>query len=709
MLYKLAVLIAAPLAAAQSCGSTGAGTDACACYMSSCQDITSLGTEVTKTTTLGPVTGKLVNGINMFIGIPIAASAAGANRFMPPQAITPWTSAVNTFTEHMCPHGGYPVAGTENCLTLDIYAADGVSNQAVMFWVHGGGFTGENPYFNSFPTGGAGGFANYNYAGLPNNGKTMFVMLHYRLGALGWMAHPGFRGTSFTANGYSGAANPGTGSGNWGMFDAVNGLTWLQSNAATFGGDPTKVSVVGESAGGAHVAVLAASPMTVGLATAFIAESPYITFAPATFSMTAREQMDTLYTSRSGCQNTIAVAAAGSTTATTEAACLRAAGIVLLIGDVAFGQSADLKTAFNTVYGTSGGGASLFLYNSVHCWPVVDGWVLEKPPLESMSLGNNVGATIVSGHNMDEYWTFCGIPTWSCGPKPDIFDEGWPLGIAYVTQTATWPEMSAAIGGAFGGSKIQQVKSGLYYSDIVDQVEMLAIQMGTDAWFGVNVPAFLQAALSAPGRSANTVYTYLYAQDVDGQIGFPLTGACHGCELTFVLGFYTMGYTYLSSMMPASMGLSPVFGSGDLAVGNAMNGYWASIYYTGNPNTVSNGLPTWTALSQSTHDTMVFSGDLTLGAAMNPCSRGTSCRTETTKDWRANIKQFWGSSPADIVNTYMAVPTCTAAPTVFTTHKFGYQIGINCSFLPCCTYTSGRRNLLFGMPSSASTNCDPMC
>ena len=48
---------------------------------------------------------------------------------------------------------------------------------------------------------------------------------------------------------------------------------------------------------------------------------------------------------------------------------------------------------------------------------------------------------------------------------------------------------------------------------------MLAIQMGTDAWFGVNVPAFLQAALSAPGRSANTVYTYLYAQDVDGQIG----------------------------------------------------------------------------------------------------------------------------------------------------------------------------------------------
>ena len=90
-------------------------------------------------------------------------------------------------------------------------------------------------------------------------------------------------------------------------------------------------------------------------------------------------------------------------------------------------------------------------------------------------------------------------------------------------------------------------------------------------------------------------------------------------------------------------------------------------------------------------------------------SRATICRTETTKDFRVAVKQFWGSAPADIVNTYIPAQMYTAAPTVFTSHIYGASIGINCSFLPCCTYSSGRRNLLFGMPSSASTNCDPMC
>merc|ERR1719201_28606 len=99
---------------------------------------------------------------------------------------------------------------------------------------------------------------------MPEGGKIVTVLSHYRLGALGWMSHPGFVDTSAVFKGFeSFGANPG--SGNYGMMDVLFALKFMQRNAEEFGGDANKINLFGESAGAAHVMSLLASPMTVGL------------------------------------------------------------------------------------------------------------------------------------------------------------------------------------------------------------------------------------------------------------------------------------------------------------------------------------------------------------------------------------------------------------------------------------------------------------
>lgn len=233
--------------------------------------------------------------------------------------------------------------------------------------------------------------------------------------------------------------------------------------------------------------------------------------------------------------------------------------------------------------------------------------------------------------------------------------------------------------------------------------------MGTDAWFAAGNTQLIESMLTATTRVSGTVYHYVYAQDTDPQYAW--MGACHGCELTFVLGLYTISMTYLSSQLPASMNANVLtFSAASQTVGNAMNGYWAGLYHNANPNWSGSGLPTWAAMAPADKQTMTFQGYYSHGALMNPCVRWASCRTEQTKDWRYTKKHFWSSSPTTTTHTYMTEPVCTSAPAGFTSHTNGASVGLNCSFMPCCRYTTGRRSLLFGMPSTTtSTTCDSMC
>jgi carboxylesterase type B len=703
MLYRALLIGLVGGAAAQDCAGADAGTNACACYMVTCADVTSMGTPVSLTTTLGPVTGRSQGGVDRFFGVPIAASSAGANRFKTPQS-TSWTTAVETTVEKMCPLVGYPIGGTEDCLGVDVMKPSSGSSLPAAMWIHGGGFYNENPFFYGVAWG---PHQQYSFSHLPNGGSIVTVLAHYRLGALGWMAHPGFAAETNTFMGGST-----TGSGNYGMSDTINVIKWISDNAAHLGVDSTKITVFGESAGAAHVTMLIASPLTNGLVYNFIAQSPFISFGDATFSHTARMTMDTLYTMRTKCTTTPTVSS--GSTATAEAACLRAAPITDLISDFGFNtliSSFNATAAFDAVYGA--GASALFLYNSIHIWPVVDGYIMTLPPLSAYASGINAGANIIIGHNSDEYSTFCySYPfapiagTWACGTMPDAPNQGWIFAMFYLDVSATWDQIFAATNAVMSGTKIAQLGAGLFYNDIIDHVEMMGVQMGTDAWFANGNKMAIEALLSAPGRATGTIYHFVFAQETDTLMS--KMGACHGCELTYVLGFFKVSQTYLSSQTPPSMGVGTVVPTGgSTLVGNAMNAYWSSMWYYGTPNTVGSGLPTWSPMSQSDKQTMTFQDSYPAGALMNPCVRWAMCRTEQAKDWRFAQKQFFSTSPSE---PSLAMPVCTSAPVGTTTHMNSAENGLTCSFLPCCTYTSMGRRMLFGMPSTtAATACDSMC
>src|SRR5208282_4202226 len=137
---------------------------------------------------------------------------------------------------------------------------------AVMVWIYGGGFTAGA---TSVPT--------YNGANLAGKGVVV-VSVAYRLGALGFLAHPEL------------SAENGGHSGNYGLLDQIAGLQWIKRNIAAFGGDPNRVTIFGESAGGMSVSMLAASPLAKGLFQGAVSESGG-SFAPARRTNEGGEQM----------------------------------------------------------------------------------------------------------------------------------------------------------------------------------------------------------------------------------------------------------------------------------------------------------------------------------------------------------------------------------------------------------------------------------
>jgi len=222
-------------------------------------------------TTAGKVQGEVVDGIYTFKGIPFAADTGGANRWAAPKDPEPWSDVrdATTFMDR-CPQaesdGGFislvekltdwcPQAVSddtpmsEDCLGLNVYTPALDEKLPVMVWIHGGGLIN-----------GAGSF----YPGevLAKAGDVIVVTINYRLGFLGYFAHPELSGTNF------------------GLLDQVKALEWVSENIESFGGDPSNVTIFGESAGGASVLALMASPLSEGLFQRVISESPGIMESP---------------------------------------------------------------------------------------------------------------------------------------------------------------------------------------------------------------------------------------------------------------------------------------------------------------------------------------------------------------------------------------------------------------------------------------------
>ena len=175
-------------------------------------------------------------GVRRFLGIPYAAPPVGALRWRPPQPATPWAGLRDaTRFGHDAPQdSARPYRGAdfaEDCLTLNVWSPAGAERLPVLVWLHGGGFTG-----------GSGSDPRCDGAALAARGAVV-VTVNYRLGLLGFLAHPGL------------AAEDGS-SGNYGLLDQMAALGWVQRNIAAFGGDPARVTLVGVSAGGSAAALM---------------------------------------------------------------------------------------------------------------------------------------------------------------------------------------------------------------------------------------------------------------------------------------------------------------------------------------------------------------------------------------------------------------------------------------------------------------------
>ncbi|MFF4805820.1 carboxylesterase/lipase family protein [Streptomyces sp. NPDC001351] len=292
-------------------------------------------------TDAGLVRGETTAQGRQFLGIPYAQPPVGRLRWREPHAVRPWQGvrSAQDFgnkcvqTSSWDPGYEHP-SYTEDCLDLNVYVPHGSAGRSVLVWFHGGGLTagaGQDVVPDAFA----------------RQTGTVVVTVNYRLGAMGFLATSGLDGD--THDGVS---------GNFGMLDQQAALRWVRANIGRFGGDPGRVTIAGESAGGRSVCTQLASPTARGLFRGAIIESG------AYDDCTARTHQDAVaqgadFAKKLGC---------------TTVACLR-------------GKSArDILEA-----------QGAFDWN-----PVVGGAFLPVQPEQAVARGTAARVPVINGSNEDE-------------------------------------------------------------------------------------------------------------------------------------------------------------------------------------------------------------------------------------------------------------------------------------------------------------------
>jgi len=286
----------------------------------------------------GSVRGAAAGSTHEFLGIPYAAPPVGSLRWRAPGPPAHWTGVRNA--TRMAPHcpqlaSAFGVASaSEDCLYLNVYTPathSGVDNLPVMVWFHGGVLVwGESD--------------DWNPAHLVGNG-VIVVTVNYRLGALGFLAHPALAGR-------------GGSSGDYGLMDQQAALRWVRANITTFGGDARKVTIFGESAGGLSVLSQLASPGAHGLFSGAVVESGAYTLTPE--SLGTAETDGKAFAARAGC-------------ADQSAACLRSLPVSTILKDQDAGYQPDLDGLVLTR-----SLASAFATGKFNHVPVIDGTNLDE-------------------------------------------------------------------------------------------------------------------------------------------------------------------------------------------------------------------------------------------------------------------------------------------------------------------------------------------
>jgi para-nitrobenzyl esterase len=408
----------------------------------------------------GQVAGRTSDGVTEFLGIPYAAPPFGRNRMQPPQPAQPW-DGVRAATEYgpTAPKGDYPpmyqplfaevnIPG-EDCLNLNIWTPDvGTAGLPVLVWIHGGSFMN-----------GSGSVDMYNGSAFARDG-VVCVTINYRLAAEGFL--------------YLGDGNA-----NLGLLDQIAALRWVQDNIAAFGGDPTRVTVAGESAGAMSITTLLAMPLAEGLFAQAITQSG----AAANTLTEEQGRMVGGY-----------LADALGVPANRDA-----------IRDVPLDRL--VQTASNLVTEVQTGGDPAkwgsLARSLLPFAPTVDGTVLPTAPLEAFAAGAGAGVPLMVGSTRDEARLFLVAP----GAIDFIDDDG----------------LAAAAGvyglGADGVAVYRDNRPGAGAGDAL-------AALVTD-WF-FRIPALRVA--EARGDAPTWVYRFDGLEPADNQ----RLGSCHATEVPFV-------------------------------------------------------------------------------------------------------------------------------------------------------------------------------
>jgi para-nitrobenzyl esterase len=410
----------------------------------------------------GPISGALEDGVWTYLGIPFAAPPVGELRWKEPQPVASWEEVLPC-TEYgpACPQPGgdwtgmFDVGPTdEDCLYLNVWtpAESPDEELPVMVWIHGGAFVS-----------GAGSLPIYDGHNLAEKGAIV-VTINYRLGALGLMAHPLLSEES--PNGVS---------GNYGLFDQIAALEWVQENIDVFGGDEDNVTVFGESAGGMSIHDLMVSPLADGLFDRAIVESgPMLDMGlpinPVPSLAEAEDTGDEI--SRDlGCDE-----------AEDELAALREVSPDELIAATSDGNE---------------------FFSPINLSPNIDGYLLTQSPAEAFAAGEQHAVPLLTGINANEGTIFL----------PDI-----TLQQLQLLSTYLYGDFAEEVLALFPAQTEDEVKPAM---------DRFVTQMG----FGA--PArFTAECMEKVGSPA---YLYLFTMTITDPRAEGL-GSFHGLEIMYVFG-----------------------------------------------------------------------------------------------------------------------------------------------------------------------------
>jgi para-nitrobenzyl esterase len=506
----------------------------------------------------GQLQGHADGTVSAFLGIPYAQPPVGALRWAPPQKPMAWTGVRNAATfgkrcAQVADSTLQTAASTdEDCLYLNVWTPNPTGSKLpVMVWIHGGGNVGGSAS-DPVPFGDGG---QYFYSGAPlaANG-TVVVTLNYRLGIFGFFAHPSLAGEGSKA-------------GNQGLWDQRLAMQWVQDNIAKFGGDPSNVTIFGESAGSLDVCMHVASPQTPPLFERAISESGGCTTRQPTL---AENQVGVLSTAAQlGCPGGSVVAVDGGAAADSGAAADDAtapdSGPAQDSGTAPSGDPlACLRNLpVSTLLAASQSDAGLGIGNTFA--PVVDDDFFADQPRTLYESGKIAKTPYILGSNNDEGTLF----------------------VLNATPVADQAGLSAAIHAQYGdaGAAI----AALYPPSAFDGGTPNAYQAALTRIVGDSTlvcSTYDSALLAANQGVAVSMYNFDIPVVIPGLVGPDpgelYLGASHGSELSFVFG------------------TSPQFATDTASadISKLMQRYWTRFAAAGDPNGGSDlAWPKFTATS----------------------------------------------------------------------------------------------------------------